>query len=379
MNNLHTDLVIIGGGAAGLMAGCAAGEADLRTLILERKHKAGRKLLMCGNNRCNLSSNVSVDRMLEMFGPPSDSFLATAIQAFTPSLLQRWFGGNGLKTAVLTGNRIYPKSENASDVLHFFTDYLRDKEISIAYSSTVTGIKKHGKGFLIQTRNFEVLTRFVLIATGGISYPKTGSVGDGQNFARDLGHSIEPYRPGLVGVELSSDQIGNRAGQETIDVNVQILDADKNVIAETYGAWEFNNWGIEGSTISNATRIISRLNLDRFSLRLLHPNGQKEELFPERIRTIKEAMVTVGGVSLNEINSKTMESTICPGLYFAGEVMDVDGPTGGYNLHAAFATARLAVGNIAQRCGKSIAVSIPKSQNKQKSYSQKKTFRKRTR
>ncbi len=346
-----TDLIIIGGGAAGLMAGCAAGELGLKSVVLERKHKPGRKLLMCGNARCNLTTNISENRMLQMFGDPVGSFLEPAIRAFTPSMLQRWFAANGLKTVVKAGNKVYPHSERASDVLNLFTDLLRDRNISLACSSPVQSVEKTKGGFRVTTGNFVVEGKYVLVATGGVSYPKTGSVGDGQDWAKKLGHSIEPLRPGLVGFEVDSKTIKGRVGKVYEKVLVDIVVGGQTV-AETRGVYEIEKWGVGGTALTDASRIVARRNLKNYSLVVKSTDGKTEEIHPLRTRSVKEAMVTVGGVSLNEIDSRTMESKKCPGLYFAGEVLDVDGPTGGYNLQAAFASARLAVAAVGKRCGK---------------------------
>ncbi|MCF7817163.1 MAG: aminoacetone oxidase family FAD-binding enzyme [Kiritimatiellales bacterium] len=346
-----TDLIIVGGGAAGLMAGCAAGELGLRALVLERKHKPGRKLLMCGNSRCNLTTNIAEDRMLQMFGEPVGAFLEPAIRAFTPSMLQRWFAANGLKTVVKTGNKVYPHTDRAADVLNLFTDQLRDKNVSLACSSTIQALEKVKSGFRITTDNFEVESSYVLIATGGVSYPKTGSVGDGQEWAKRLGHSIATYRPGLVGFEVEPQVIKGRVGKIYDKVLVDILE-DGTKVAETRGVYEIEKWGIGGTAITDASRVVARQGLKDCSLLIKFENGQIEEIRPLRPRSIKEAMVTVGGVALDEVDPRTMESKKCPGLYFAGEVLDIDGPTGGYNLQAAFSTARLAVAAIGRRCGK---------------------------
>ena len=346
-----TDLVIIGGGAAGLMGGCLAGELGLRTVILERKHKPGRKLLMCGNSRCNLTINISADRMLEMYGEPVGPFLRPAIMDFQPSTLQRWFAANGLKTEVRTGNKVYPHTDRASDVLHFFTDFLRDRNVSLAASSVVKSVKKTSHGFSVVADNFALESSFVLIATGGVSYPKTGSVGDGQQFAKEFGHSLEPYRPGLVGFEVDKKVIADHSGEAPKDVRIRIQKGDK-IFAETRGSFEIENWGIGGTAVTDASRIVARLNLTDYSFRIEFAGGQVEEIKPLRPRSIKEAMVTMGGVSLKEVNNRTMESLRCQHLYFAGEVLDIDGPTGGYNLHAAFATARLAVNAMGEKLGK---------------------------
>jgi len=347
----QTDLIIIGGGAAGLMAGCAAGELGLRAVVLERKHKPGRKLLMCGNARCNLTTNISAERMLQMYGDPVGLVLKSAIDSFPPSALQRWFAANGLKTVVKTGNKVYPYTERASDVLHFFTDLLRDKNISLACSSVVQSLEKTKTGFRVETDNFVLESRFVLIATGGVSYPKTGSVGGGQKLAEKLGHTVTPLRGGLVGFEVDQKTIAGRVGQTYERVRLKIISGGKEV-AETRGVYEIEKWGIGGTAVTDASRIIARRDLKDCLLRIVFENGRTEEVKPLQPRPLKEAMVTVGGVALGEVNFQTLESKKCPGLYFAGELLDVDGPTGGYNLHAAFATARLGVESIAKRCGK---------------------------
>ncbi len=354
-----TDIIIIGGGAAGLMAGCAAGELGLKALVLERKHKPGRKLLMCGNARCNLTTNISGERMLQMFGDPVGPFLAPAIRAFDPATLQRWFAANGLKTVVKAGNKVYPHTERASDVLNFMIDQLRERKVSLACSSTVLALEKTGNGFRVTTENFVVEGAYVLIATGGVSHPKTGSVGDGQEWAKKLGHSVEPYRPGLVGFEVDPKVLKGRVGTVYERVVVEIVSGGRK-IAETRGVYEIEKWGIGGTAITDASRVMARKNLKGCTLRIRLANGEIEEVEPLHTRSIKEAMVTVGGVALDEIDQQTLESKKCSGLYFAGEVVDIDGPTGGYNLQAAFSTARLAVAGIGKRCGKGTFQSLEK-------------------
>ncbi len=356
-----TDLIIIGGGAAGLMAGAAAGELGLRALVLERKGKPGRKLLMCGNSRCNLTTNISETRMVQMFGPPVGPFLEPALNAFTPSMLQRWFAANGLKTVVKAGNKVYPHTERAMDVLNLFTDLLRDRNVSLACSAVVQAVEKTKSGFRVTADNFSVEGKYVLIATGGISYPKTGSVGDGQEWAKKLGHSVEPYRPGLAGYEVEPGVLKGRVGRIYEKVTVELLSGGR-VAGETRGVFEIEKWGVGGTALTDASRLAARQNLKKYTLRIHFQDGGSEEIRPLRVRPVKEAMVTVGGVAMREIDPKTMESEICPGLYFAGEVMDVDGPTGGYNLQAAFATARLAVAAVGKRCGKNgyLPLEMPK-------------------
>jgi len=362
-DNFSTDLIIIGGGAAGLMAGVAAGEAGIRAMILERKSKPGRKLLLCGNSRCNLTTNISEERKLQFFGEPMSTFLSKAIREFSPSILQRWFASNGLKTVVKTGNKVYPHTERATDVLNLFTDKLREYEVPLCVSAPVTQINTFGKGYCIHTANFSITTRFIIIATGGVSYPNSGSVGDGQNFAKDFGHSVEPYHPGLVGYDVDERVIKGRIGEEFDKVRCKLI-SDGKEITETRGVYKIEKWGIGGTAITNTSRYVSRLKLTNYTLEIIFENGRIEKVKPLNLRPIKEAQVTVGGVSLDQINNQNMESQKSRGLYFAGEVMDVDGPTGGYNLNASFASARLAVSDIAGKLGKKIPVIVAPEKKK---------------
>jgi predicted flavoprotein YhiN len=343
-----TPLVIIGAGAAGLMAACHAGERGVPALLIERKHRAGSKLLMCGNGRCNLTSCLTPEQMLADFGAPLDAFLKTAIDRFTPSQLQNWFERNGLSVMQTRDGKVFPKSERAPDVVRCFSDVLRRYEVPICFNAPVEKVLAEKNGFTVHTRAFRIRADHVLIATGGVSYPKTGSVGDGQKMASALGHKLQPYRPGLVGVEWAAPWVKAHLGQEFTKTHVRVFDGER-CIGETTGLFECERWGLGGGAISNATRLLSRLNARKPGVEITYSRKDPPlKISPLKMRPLKEAMVTVGGVDLQNIDPETMQSKSVPNLYFAGEVMDVDGPTGGYNLTAAFATARLAVDTIAR-------------------------------
>ena len=348
MKTLHTDLIIIGGGAAGFMAGVAAGELGLHAVILESRPKPGRKLLMCGNNRCNLTSALSAQDMLADFSDPVAPFLQPALRAFPPNALRDWCHKNGLQTKVQHDNRVYPQSEKAADVHHLFTDLLARYGIGLMLNSPVRQVipQKTG-GILVRTDNLELTASNVLIATGGVSYPKTGSVGDGQKMASILGHKIEPYRPGLAGFDMPPAWISANPMQSIPNVTLDIIVNGKPV-ATTHGFLEIERYGIGGPAVTNASCIIARRNLKNYHFEV-DIEGKKWTLKPIRPRPLKEAMVTVGGITLNEVNPNTLESKRVPHLFFAGEVLDVDGPSGGYNLQAAFSTARLAIQAIAKK------------------------------
>lgn len=344
-------LVIVGAGAAGLMAACYAGERGVPALLLERKHRAGSKLLMCGNGRCNLTSAITQAEMLAAFGEPLDVFLRPAISGFTPTQLQRWFERHGLPLMRTRDGKVFPQSERAPDVVKCLTDRLRHYRVPICYNAPVEAVTPGAQGFTVQAGPFKVDARRVLLTTGGVSYPKTGSVGDGQRFARDLGHRLQPYRPGLVGIEWDHAWVRAHQGEQFKQARVRVLDGP-SCIGETSGLLECERWGLGGGAISNATRLLSRLNAREPGVEIMVAPGHPPlHVAPLKTRPLKEAMVTVGGIDLRDISPATMASTLTPGLYAAGEVLDIDGPTGGYNLTAAFATARLAVEAIAKEGG----------------------------
>lgn len=340
-------LLIIGGGAAGLFAGCLAGERGLGTLILERKHKPGRKLLMCGNGRCNLTKDIPPARMLRDMGEPMTSFLAPALNACPPAAVQSWFQRHNVPLKKMEDRRVFPRSEQASDVVHALTDALRDTGTSLCLNAPVEQVGRAEYGFLVATPHFAVPARRVLLATGGVSYPKTGSVGDGQKFAKALGHSLKPYRPGLIGFVFTHPWVDAHAGTTFEEATCRIFRNGQRLY-EGQGQLDCETWGIGGAAAYNASRCVARLNLRDFELEVTV--GRDTFRIPNpQTRPLKEAIVTIGGVPLNEVDPATMQSRKCPGLYFAGEVMDIDGPTGGYNLSAAFATSALAVASIASQ------------------------------
>ena len=355
-------LLIIGGGAAGLFAGCLAGERGLGTLILERKHKPGRKLLMCGNGRCNLTKDIPPAQMLRDMGEPMATFLATALNALPPAAVQSWFQRHNVPLKKMDDRRIFPRSEQASDVVHALTDALRDTGTALCLNAPVAQVERaEPAGFLVETDHFSVLANNVLIATGGVSYPKTGSVGDGQKFAKALGHSLKPYRPGLIGFVITHPWIDRHAGRTFEEATCRIF-RNGQKLYEGRGQMDCETWGLGGAAAYNASRCVARQNLSDFELEW-STEGETVRVRKPATRPLKEAIVTIGGVPLNEVDPATMQSRKCPRLYFAGEVMDIDGPTGGYNLTAAFATAALAVDAIAKSAPLKAGAAIPKRQH----------------
>ncbi len=350
--NDYAPLAIIGGGAAGLMGACLAGELGIPTLLLERKHRVGSKLLMCGNGRCNLSWRLEPAQMLADFGPPLDTFLQPAIQAFSPAMLMRWFEQRGLPLMTTSDGKVFPRSERAPDVVHCFQDELRVRGVALCTQAPVERIEPlEGGGLRLHTAAFAFNARHVLLTTGGVSYPKTGSVGDGQRMAGELGLRVLPFRAGLVGVEWTDPWMQRQFGKPFTRAAVKVFDGQA-LLGETEGLLEVERWGLGGGCISNATRLLSRASAKQPALEIRpEPGAAVIRIGNVKMRPLKEAMVTVGGVDLAEVSNTTFEARRVPGLFLAGEVLDIDGPTGGYNLTAAFATARLAVREIARRMG----------------------------
>lgn len=398
---LNTDLVIVGAGAAGLLAAVSAGELGMNCVVVERRHRVGLKLLMCGNNRCNISHALSTEQMIEAYGDPVAEFIAPALNAFSPQALRSWFAKNGLATCV-KNDRVYPTTENGDDVLHCFTDKLRDLTVPLMLNCPVQRISPLlDGGYEVLCEKLSIRSKCVLLATGGVSYPKTGSVGDGQRMLSELGVQVTPLRPGLAGVDVLDKWLAINGKCELLNVEVTVSDDNHGTVAVTNGNLLCEKGCLRGTAIFDATRIIARNQLEDFKLTLdLFPkysqkilqeklsNGgidalnipqpfipELKRLLPtqnpanwlkhiplnvDSIRPIKEAIVTVGGVALSEIDSQTLELRKLPGLFVAGELMDVDGPTGGFNLHAAFATARLAIHAIA----KSLGINVNATQRK---------------
>ena len=335
-------LAIIGGGAAGLFAAATAASRGIGCLVFERKARIGSKMLMTANGRCNFTKDISPDKMLADIGDPVATFVETAIRMCPPSMIAAGFKARGLGIRRAPDGRLFPSSGKAADVVHVFGDQLRDSSVPLLTNCPVAGIQPVKNGFIVATRHFTLWATKVLVATGGASFPKTGSVGDGQEFARRLGHRMEPLRAGLAGCETSDRSIRAMAGARFEHGATATLIADGMDVFGASGEIEIEPWGVSGAAVYNCTRYAARHGLEAFDLKLETPEGTWMVKRPT-VRPLKEAIVTMGGVSLEDVDPATMESRKTPGLYFAGEVMDIDGPTGGYNLTLAFATAYLAV------------------------------------
>ena len=343
-------LAIVGGGAAGMFAAAVAAERRIPCVLIERKARLGSKVLMTANGRCNFTKDISADQFLADVGEARD-FVAAAIRECPPRKIISGFKSLNVPLRRMADGRMFPADGKAATIVHAFGDLLRDNEVPILTNCAVTGLQPQKNGFIVATKNFTLWAENVLLATGGVSYPKTGSVGDGQNFAKALGHRIVPYQPGLIGMETNDRRITSLAGRRFEDGRAKVIGSDGATLFDYKGEVDCESFGLSGAAVYNAQRFIAHWRRDQglgirdqddltLEVWFEHNRLQFKNLRP---RPVKEAIVTIGGVATDEIDPRTMESKLVPHLYFAGEVMDIDGPTGGYNLTMAFSTARKAV------------------------------------
>ncbi|MCL2053548.1 MAG: NAD(P)/FAD-dependent oxidoreductase [Oscillospiraceae bacterium] len=407
------DCIIIGGGAAGLTAAVTAAELGKKTLLLERNNSLGKKLLITGKGRCNLTNNCGLDEFTENV-PTNSRFLYSAYSNFSSRDCMDFFEELGVPLKTERGNRVFPVSDKSADIVFSLENACRARGVTIKNNVKVSSLIIEGgqvKGVnCVSGTSF--YAESVLVATGGKSYPKTGSDGDGYKFAKAAGHTIKKLRPSLVPFVAEESYCAVLEGLSLKNVNLKIFDAKlgKSIFSEQ-GEMLFTRFGISGPLVLSASAHISDMERGRYkafidlkpaldekalnerilrdfaeipnrlfsnSLSKLLPNkliqtvvqlsgvaGDKPvhsvtkperaalvsllKAFPVTIRDFRpfsEAVITSGGVDVAEISPKTMESKLVKSLYFAGEVLDLDGYTGGFNLQIAFCTAVCAANNM---------------------------------
>lgn len=402
---MNERIAVIGGGPAGIIAAGTIGSRGKNVTLIEKNEKLGKKLFITGKGRCNITNAAPVDELFEYINT-NRNFLYSSLYSFTNNHIVELLESFGLKTKVERGNRVFPASDKSSDVIKALEKYLKKNNVKIMLNSNVENIVYKKGLFLVTISGKDYEFDKLVIATGGVSYPGTGSTGDGFNFAKRMGHTIVSLRPSLVPVEISGDWLKDLQGTSLRNVNLSAYNG-KKLIGEEFGEMIFTNFGISGPIVLSISNIINKytnkelkleidfkpaLSVEKLNNRLLrdfeiYSNKQlknalndllpqkliplvikisnndpektvnqltKEERmnlikiikrFPlkfKRLRPIEEAIVTAGGISTKEINPSTMESKIVPNLYFAGEVIDVDAFTGGYNLQIAYSTGYLA-------------------------------------
>jgi len=410
------DVIIIGAGAAGLIAAGHAAHQGAKVLVLEKMRQAGRKLLITGKGRCNITNDAPQSVFYKNIFP-NGRFLKHAFDAFFTEDILKIMHDQGVETTTERGGRIFPVSNNAADVLNALMRWMGNKNIEMLYETKVTGLLiEQGvvKGVKAVKDGSEknYYGKRVIVCTGGKSYPATGSTGDGYMLAKQAGHTVNEARPALVPLVTKGKTAGNLQGLGLKNIKAIVWVNGKKT-AEEFGELMFAHYGLSGPVILTLSRhVVEELDkknqveigidlkpaldekkLDARLLRDLDAHGKKQienifrfwlpsKLIPvflgilkidgnklchqltakERRKILllmkdfrfsitghpgyKEAIITAGGVSTAEINPRTMESKLAQNLYFAGEVIDLDGTTGGFNLQLAFSTAWLAASNV---------------------------------
>lgn len=401
-------VIVIGAGAAGLMAAGKAAERGRDVLLLEKNGRIGWKLLISGKGRCNITNNTDIEGLIQNI-PGNGNFLYSAFYNFSNEDLMNLLESEGLKLKVERGNRVFPVSDKSRDVVDTMQRFTESRGAKIQLDSPVEAIlTDNGTVTGVKLKNGSTLeASSVILATGGASYPKTGSNGDGYRIAAQLGHTITPLKPSLIPLLTAGKTAGELQGLSLRNISISIIDKKGRKIYSDFGEMLFTHFGVSGPVILSASRHILpygykdvklvidlkpaldeetldtriRRDFEQFSRKQF--KNSLDELLPQKMipvvlelsgipedkpvnqitkeerhklvellknftleitgsRPITEAIVTAGGVRTSEINPSTMESKLIKGLYFAGEIIDVDAYTGGFNLTIAFSTGCLA-------------------------------------
>ncbi len=405
---MKADGIVIGGGPAGMFAAITAAEQGKKVLLLEKNHRLGKKLLITGKGRCNVTNHCTGQEVLQNT-PRNGRFLFSAMAAFPPEKTYAFFESHGCPLKVERGNRVFPVSDRSQSVLDCLQNELRRLHVTVSEERVMEILTAEGRVTGVRTDRGSHEAGWVILATGGVSYPATGSTGDGYRMAQALGHTIVPQEGSLVPLEAEED-CKQMQGLSLRNVGVKLLDAKGKVLYQDFGELLFTHFGVSGPTVLSAschmkgegcrllldlkpaldeTKLDARIlrDLEMYQNRAMEnaltdllprsmipvvlrrleiaPDMQANSLtkqkrralvellkaFPVEIlgkRPVSEAIITSGGVKVSEINPKTMESKLVPGLYFAGEIIDCDAYTGGFNLQIAWATAYAAAGSAAE-------------------------------
>lgn len=417
--------IVIGGGPAGMLAACAAAQNGHSVTLVDHNEKLGKKLFITGKGRCNLTNAADIEDFFKSI-PRNAKFLYSALYHFPNTALMELMERYGVPLKTERGGRVFPLSDKSSDVISALRRHLQDCGVKVQLHTHAGGLYLQGgalRGVILEGRPVEADA--VILATGGASYPRTGSTGEGYALARSAGHTIIPIRPSLIPVETAESWPRSLMGLSLRNVTLRVRQGKKKVFEEL-GELLFTHFGVSGPLVLSASACIDQIEGASFSLdlkpglapdaldaRLLRDfekNSRKyfenslDELLPAKLipvvvelsgipaqkpvnqisrkereslcallkdlrftgrafRPIEEAIVTRGGVCVKEINPSTMESRLLPGLYFAGEILDVDGYTGGFNLQIACSTGYLAGSSIQQKNQEDSPCTLPSAQN----------------
>lgn len=406
MTPARWDVIVIGAGAAGLMAAIHAAERGRRTLLLEKNRKPGVKILMSGGTRCNITHDCDNRGIVEAFGPQG-KFLHSALAALSVQQTVEFFESEGVTTKIEETGKVFPVSNKAIDVLDALLGRLRRSGATLALEEPVLDVRKLSESFEVVTNQRVLACPRVIVTVGGQSYPGSGTRGDGYGWAARFGHTIVPPKPALVPLLVDASWVADLRGVTLGDVGLRVLERDQ-ILMSRRGGFLFAHFGLSGPAPLDVSKAVSRhpdpksllleidflpsrreQELDDFLRTESLASGKKQlavvlsELLPRRlcdallaivgqpidrraaglskadreklVQAIKrlrvplrgtlgfeKAEVTTGGVSLDEVDSRNMESKLVPGLILAGEILDLDGPIGGYNFQAAWSTGWLA-------------------------------------
>ena len=397
---MHFDGIVIGGGPAGMFAAITAAGQGQRVLLLERNDRLGKKLLITGKGRCNVTNDCTDQEVLQNT-PRNGRFLYSAMTAFPPEKTKHFFENHGCPLKTERGNRVFPVSDKAISVLESLQKELRVKGVTVKTARVKHILVKDGYVTGVQTQNETIQAKWVILATGGASYPTTGSTGDGYAMAEELGHTIVQPQGSLVPLETAGTDCQQMQGLTLRNVGVKLVNAKGKVLYKDFGELLFTHFGISGPTVLSASChlkgegcqlvidlkpaleenklddriqrdlelyknrsmenaltdllprsmipvVLGRLEIDP-EMQANSLTRQKRRALVELLkgfrveitgkRPVAEAIITSGGIKVSEIDPKTMQSKKVPGLYFAGEIIDCDAYTGGFNLQIAWATA----------------------------------------
>lgn len=401
-------VVVIGAGAAGMMAAATAADRGLDVILVEKNHRVGRKILITGKGRCNITNNCDIEELIENV-PTNGKFLYSAFYTFTNEDVINMFENLGVKTKTERGNRVFPESDKAHDIANALHKQVIDKKVKLLLNTKVEEIiaKDNKIEKVVLDNKKEIPCDAVIVATGGVSYPLTGSTGDGYKFAKKHGHTIIDSKPSLIGLEVCENFVSELDKLSLRNIKIELYNGKNKKIYDDFGELEFTKYGIDGPVVKSASCMMKDLSKNTYKIVLdLKPALDEEkldkriqrdfqkytnkafknsldDLLPKKLipviiklsgidentvvhqisreqrkalvhllkninltvkryRPIEEAIITSGGVKVGEINASTMESKLIDGLFFAGEVIDVDAYTGGFNLQIAFSTGYLA-------------------------------------
>lgn len=409
MSALTADVVVIGGGAAGMMCSAAAAERGLSVILLEPNKLLGRKVRITGKGRCNVTNNCDVKQFLANV-PANGKFLYSALNRLSPTDTIELFEGLGLPLKTERGNRVFPVSDKSFDVVEALQRYMKRGGVRLEHARALHIKTQDGAVCGVITSEGEISCHSAVICTGGLSYPLTGSTGDGYRMAQELGHTVTACRPSLVPLESEDLYCAEMQGFSLKNVTLSAFEDDKLIYKEL-GEMLFTHFGVSGPLVLSASSHMRNFGTSKYRLEIdLKPALDEKKLdarllrdfekyqnrdfqnslgdlagrtmipvlirlsgippetkvnsitreqrhallkllkaFPVEIsgpRPIDEAIVTSGGVSLKEVNPRTMESKLISGLHFAGEVLDIDAYTGGFNLQIAWSTGYTAANSI---------------------------------